>query len=97
MCNKEMFARFLPCFLNQNTSLTIGDSVEQAHYTLNFKHLANFLDLDKAAALLSQLGTDEPMDEEQRLAVLTFNQQYLIFKDGNDPDRPFARFELTQD
>lgn len=95
--DKNSLIRLLVAFLSESRSTVMGDPVGRIKHSLNLKLLAEFIDLEKAAALLGQPGEEEQTDEESRLAIRTFSQQYLLFKEGSDPDNPFNQLVGNQD
>lgn len=97
MSDREKLAHLLSTFLSETKTQAFGDAVGCIHHTLNFKDLGNFLDLNKAAELISQFKEDDPSEEMLRLTVATFNRQYPIYNAGKDPGSPFASIELDQD
>ena len=94
MQDKLVFVHLLAAFLSEVRSTSMGDAVGRTHATLHLKNLFDFIDLEKAAEVIGQIRPDDPLDEKQRLAVNTFLRQYSYFKDGKDPDSPFALMEL---
>lgn len=97
IASKDSLVRLLGAFLTETRSTVMGDAVGRVKHSLDFKLLADFIDLEQAAALLSQLGEDEQMDEESRLVVSTFSQQYPLFKQGVDPNNLFNSLVANQD
>ncbi|MGY8625805.1 KAP family P-loop NTPase fold protein [Chromobacterium violaceum] len=94
MQDKLVFVRLLTAFLSEVRSVSMGDAVGRTHATLNLKNLSDFLDLEKAAEVIGQIEPDDPLDDKQQLAVSTFLRQYPSFKEGKNPDSPFALMEL---
>lgn len=95
--DKIALVRLLAKFLSQTRSTTLGDAVGRIDHTLNFKLLADFIDLERAAILIGEFGKEDQLDDERRLVVTTFNAQYPVFKQGKNPDSPFVRMGLDHD
>ncbi|MGZ4993186.1 MAG: KAP family P-loop NTPase fold protein, partial [Methylobacter sp.] len=89
VADKKMLLQFLVAFLAQSRSQAFGDSVACVHHSLNFKNLADFVDLEEVAAVLGQIGKDEQLEVECQLVVTSFNEQYPYFQQGKDPDNDY--------
>ena len=62
--------------------------------TLVLKLLAEFVDLAKVDETLSKVEDDDLGDRGRREIMETFCRQYRVFKEGKDPDSPWAHMEL---
>ncbi|MHB1643722.1 MAG: KAP family P-loop NTPase fold protein [Acidithiobacillus sp.] len=82
--------RVLDKFMTHVKSQSMGDSVGRERPTLGLKLLAEFADLEAVANALSGLQTEAAIHPRQALILDTFAKQYGVFKEGKDPDSPWA-------
>ncbi len=81
---RNSLVQFVTAFLNQTRSNTIGDSVWRVHHFMQFKNLADFVDLEQTSARVSEIEEIETLTARQQLALNTFKQQYHLFKQGKN-------------
>lgn len=82
--------RILGKFLTSIKSQTVGDSVGRSRSTLVLKTLAAFVELASVEQTLSKVGNNDLGDSGRREIMDTFYRQYPVFKEGKDPDSPWA-------
>ncbi|WP_035061434.1 KAP family P-loop NTPase fold protein [Andreprevotia chitinilytica] len=76
---------FISMFLSRTHSVTMGDHVGRIEHTLHLKQMSNFIDLEKAAALLSGIKKQTELEPDHQLVINVFNEQLPLFKEGKDP------------
>lgn len=86
--DRNSLVQLVTAFLNQTRSNTIGDSVWGVHHFMQFKNLADFVDLEQTSVYLSGVENIKTLTERQQLALNTFKQQYHLFKQGKNPEDP---------
>ncbi len=81
--------RLMATFLSEQKSQAFGDRVGHVRRTLNLKLMSDFIDLEKAEALLSNSVASD-LGANFVAMVETFNSQLAVFREGKDPDSLFA-------
>jgi predicted KAP-like P-loop ATPase len=81
--------RLMATFLSEQKSQAFGDRVGRVRRTLNLKLMSDFINLEKAEALLSN-SVVVNRGSDLVAVVETFKKQLPVFRQGKDPDSPFA-------